>query len=60
MSHQLSDMAYNGLTAERYRLLVQYRADAIDRILDRAKENLDETRRRQIELANQDFLLHKH
>ena len=53
-------MAYNGLTAERYRLLVQYRADAIDRILDRAKENLDETRRRQIELANQDFLLHKH
>lgn len=60
MSHQLSDMACNGLTAERYRLLVQYRADAIDYILDRAKENLDETRRRQIELANEDFLLHKH
>lgn len=60
MSHQLSDMACNGLTEDRYRLFEQSLADAIDRILDRAKENLDETRRRQIELANEDFLLHKH
>lgn len=60
MSHQLSDMGYNGSTEEWYRLCEQSLADAVDRILDRAKENLDETTRRQIELANKDFLLHKH
>lgn len=58
LSHHLSDMQYNNTIAISSHKQVE--VDMLDSILDLVKQNMDDEKQRQMDLANQDFLAHRH